>query len=85
MLKTTKAGHNVFQLFIYLVSYGCTESLLLCTGFLQWGKQVGAPLVVWADCRGFSCGAWAQGVEAQQLQPEGSVVVAQWAQLLCGV
>ena len=69
-----------FCLFIY----GCAGSLLLCMGFLQL-PRVGAPRVVWADCSGLSCGTWAQGVQAQQLQPEGSVIVAQWAQLLCGV
>ena len=62
----------LFKKFIYLFIFGCVESLLLHTGFLQL-PRAGAtlPCGAWAShCGGFSCcGARALGVQA-------SVVVA---------
>ena len=59
------------KLFVYLFIFGCTESSLLCVGFLLW--RVGATLCcdVWASHgHGFSC------CKAQVLGARATVVVA---------
>ena len=72
-------GNNIFECLLFIIAYafifGCTGSLLLCSGFLQL-QWVGATLhcsVQASHCSGFSCcgaqilGTWASVFAAQGL------------------
>ena len=74
MFKFVLCGSFIFLYLFYLLIFGVTWSLLLCTGFLQlW--RVGAAFLL--ECEGFSlrqllllwsCGARARGHGFQQFQ-----------------